>query len=283
MTEIQREQNNIKHIMELNLSFIERRSFISLDFVRTQLDNIVKLIGNEQFYDEVYKTVFNFLDADSDGDIDNDDIKLIKETFKEGGATKLLVVTTNLVEAIVSLIAKFDRHKLKFDPQALEDIVIGTIIYVIFQYLPEEDEDEYYSIVEMILNIYVTMKSIGKATGVIDDIKRLFKKKGICGCCKADKEAALDDRIERANHDLNMGSKSLKKDGQLIKRVHAWEEKNERAKNSPKPKKDNGSVVIKPTEKLQNKKARKLPTLPNMVSDSDIIDVHHNTEEETFI
>lgn len=271
MTDVQQEQNKIKQIMDLNLSFIEKKSFISLNFVRAQLDNIVKLIGNEKFYDEIYTTVFNFLDADENGYIDNNDIKLIKETFKEGGASKLLAVTTNLVEAIVSLIAKFDRHKLKFDPKAIEDIVIGTIIYVIFQYIPEDNEDECYEIIEMILNIYMTMKSIGKAAGVLDDIKRLLSKKGVCGCCKSDKEVALDNKIERANYDLSIKSKSLKKDGELIQKIHIWEKKNNDMTDN--------YIINEPTKKLNSKRKRKLPEFPeSQTSESD--DILHEVKDE---
>lgn len=218
------DKQDIEHILDLNLSFIEKRSYLSLDFIKHQKKNIIKLIGNKEFFDELARIIFLFLDADKNGEINENDIKLIKKSFNRNGTIRLVNLITNLTEALLILIAKYDKPQLKFDKKALEDIVMGTLIYVIFQYLPSNEQDEYYAIVEMIINMYLTLKSVDRMTGMVSNVTNALRDNAGCWCFK--KKCDIESLLQRDMENIRGYGKELKDNGHMIIRMEELERLN---------------------------------------------------------
>jgi len=226
------ERDKIRKILELNISYVEKNSYVNLAFIRTQIDNITKLIGNADFYREISNLVFQIIDVNKDGLFDDKDIALVKELLRGGDTVKIIQLAIPVLDGALGLIAKYDKHTFKFDYNVLEDIVFGTIIYTMFQYVPDVAK-QHYQLIDILINMYISIKSMNETKALIDHINNFFKRKGWC-CYRKSRDQCCDDldrHLEKIVANIRVRSSSLKDQQSMNRKIKAWEKKISRRNN----------------------------------------------------
>src|SRR3990172_2074363 len=99
---------DVSQILRQNLQLVQASSnldpntSVSVQFVNTQMDNITKLLGNAEFFNELKNVVSMIFDRDNDGHFTQKDIALLNEIFtnKEHQALNIMSFCTSLLNAL---------------------------------------------------------------------------------------------------------------------------------------------------------------------------------------
>lgn len=175
-------QAEIKKILDKNLKYINDNSIIDLEFVEEHLNYLIRLIGNEVFMQSLKDALYEVFDQNNDKKFSSEDIKILKEYFtSENSITNATTFCLRLITIVMDLIAKFDHKVFKYDKDAIENIVLGILIYIILEF-SEKDEETQKNITEMLNTIYTTIRFADSTLQISNKIKKMFKKNNWCGC-----------------------------------------------------------------------------------------------------
>ena len=71
----------LREEVKSHVQYAEDRGDVSLNFVHDQLDNIAKLISNQEFINEFKEAMNDIVDQNNNGKLDSEDIKLLADVF----------------------------------------------------------------------------------------------------------------------------------------------------------------------------------------------------------
>lgn len=228
--------SSIQSVMQENIDFVRDKAHINLDFVYHQMDNLTKLIGNEDFVSQLKDLLNQVLDRNNDGVFNADDVKLLKNIFtkKENQIMNIYNLIMELFNAVLALIASVEKPVLKMDRKAIEGVFFGVFSYVMFQYgaVNEEEKD---NVVEIVVTVYNIIQTMDNTLDVSNKLKTLFKKKGWCKCLYSQEAETveLNKEIVRSRNNLKQLSVTVKENQKLNDKVAHLEEKLNRLTKQP--------------------------------------------------
>jgi hypothetical protein len=209
---------NLKKIIRKHIDFARASGHMDLDFVYVQLNNISKLVGNKEFINDTIKIVNTILDRDENGIFDNNDVLLLKKIFetKEYRGLYIFNFCLELFNAVLIAIGKVEKPMLNYDKESLEGIFFGIMIYILFKFGPT---DEYkHDMVDILICIYETLTVLDNSLQLTNNIKNLFKTKGICSCLCGSSEIQkqlVEIELKKTKDRLEVSTKTAKENVKL--------------------------------------------------------------------
>lgn len=190
---------DIYDIVKLNTDFVKNHTLMNLNFVYLQIDNITKLIGNEEFMTELKIFINHVLDRDDNGIFDSEDIRLLRDIFinKRNQVLNIYAFVMEVFNGILTLVGKIDKSLLKLDKSAIEGLFFGVTSYVLFQYGKKDTETKLMT-VDIMIAVYSTLRTVDNTLKVSQSVLNLFKRKGWCKCLYTNNTDAADKEIIRS-------------------------------------------------------------------------------------
>lgn len=200
----------LREEVKSHVQYAEDRGDISLNFVHDQLDNIAKLISNEEFINEFKEALNDIVDQNDNGKLDSEDIKLLAEVFvfKKKNLGNLMTFSANLIKTFINLLAKFEQTEVKYDADAVEAIFFGVFGYVLYTQVDDSEEDK-NNIADLVVSVYNVIKSVDETFDILEKAIKMMKK---CSCLSGDK---LGDKLKKNKNKLKQATENIKETARL--------------------------------------------------------------------
>jgi len=175
--------STIKDIINEHVEFANSNSIVDLSFISRQLNNLARLIGNAEFMREVIDIINLILDRNNDGVFNSKDIDLLHQIFSEKDRQPLNILNfcLELFEAILIAIGKVDKPILKLDNDALQSLFMGTLIYVLYKSIDNEDEKK--KVTTVIEEIYSLIIQVDRTFEISNKLVELFRGSSVFRKC----------------------------------------------------------------------------------------------------
>lgn len=202
--------SSVANAVKKNLDFVRDNTQLNLDFVYLQLDNVRKLVGNEEFLRELMDTLEHVLDRNEDGYFDGSDVKLLRDIFtnKNNLGFNIYNFVSELLNSCLALVAKVEKPMVKMNKEAVEGLFFGTLTYCLFQFSPQDRETK-MQLVDLVVSIYSILQTVDNTLGLTKRILKFLKRKGWLKCLYKD-QLALEREVLRSRERVRGYSRTLK-------------------------------------------------------------------------